>query len=67
VQLVGLPKGKGQAIVFVHGGGGCRAMFATHAKHFGQKYSCVLIDLPGHRSRMDETLSLKSAIYKGAH
>ncbi|KAJ3268261.1 hypothetical protein HDV01_003235, partial [Terramyces sp. JEL0728] len=40
---------------------GNRKMFIEHARQL-QDYHCVLIDLPGHGSRMDEHLSLDTAI-----
>jgi pimeloyl-ACP methyl ester carboxylesterase len=52
------------AVLFLHGGGGCRTMFDYHAKTLSEQkgYRCVLIDLPGHGSRMDEVLTLDSAM-----
>ncbi|KAJ3260863.1 hypothetical protein HK103_007426 [Boothiomyces macroporosus] len=41
--------------------GGNRKMFVEHARQLTE-YHCVLIDLPGHGSRMDEALGLESAI-----
>jgi pimeloyl-ACP methyl ester carboxylesterase len=37
-------------------------MFAEHALALSSKYRCVLLDLPGHGSRMDEPLTMSSAI-----
>ncbi|KAJ3352998.1 hypothetical protein HDU91_005936 [Kappamyces sp. JEL0680] len=62
VELVGRPKGTAQCIVWVHGGGGCRKMFRVHADKLADRYTHILLDLPGHGSRMDEPLSLASAI-----
>ncbi|RHY47621.1 hypothetical protein DYB26_012664 [Aphanomyces astaci] len=53
----------GPAVVLVHGGGGCRSMFIPLAKSLAAvNVRCVLVDLPGHGSRMDELLTLDSAI-----
>jgi pimeloyl-ACP methyl ester carboxylesterase len=62
--VYGPEKGTSRSIVFVHGGGGCRRMFDYHAKHFSEKkgYRCVLIDMPGHGSRIDEKLTFDTAI-----
>ena len=52
------------SLVFVHGGGGCRFMFLPHARdliHRGP-YKCILLDLPGHGVKMDESLTLQTAI-----
>lgn len=62
VELVGKAKGEAISIIFVHGGGGCRKMFLPHAQALADRYSCTLIDLPGHGSRMKESLSIDSAI-----
>jgi pimeloyl-ACP methyl ester carboxylesterase len=49
-------------VLFVHGGGGNRLMFAPHARALAEKsFKCVLMDLPGHASRLDEQLSMNSA------
>eukprot|EP00930_Biecheleria_cincta_P039553 TRINITY_DN27183_c0_g2_i1.p1 TRINITY_DN27183_c0_g2~~TRINITY_DN27183_c0_g2_i1.p1 ORF type:complete len:320 (-),score=42.73 TRINITY_DN27183_c0_g2_i1:39-998(-) len=49
-------------ILFVHGGGGNRLMFAAHARALASLgFRCVLLDLPGHASRIDEPLSMDSA------
>jgi pimeloyl-ACP methyl ester carboxylesterase len=39
-------------------------MFEAHARQLSEEngFRCVLIDLPGHGSRMDETLTMDSAI-----
>lgn len=67
--IYGPEKGTTKAIVFLHGGGGCRKMFDYHAKYFSEKkgFRCVLIDLPGHGSRIDEELTFDSAIAAVQH
>ncbi|KAJ2986939.1 hypothetical protein HDV02_006434 [Globomyces sp. JEL0801] len=62
VEVIGLERGEGPSIVFVHGAGGCRTMFSIHARKLSSKYRCILMDLPGHGSLMDTPLSLESAI-----
>eukprot|EP00611_Tribonema_gayanum_P014935 TRINITY_DN264_c0_g1_i1.p1 TRINITY_DN264_c0_g1~~TRINITY_DN264_c0_g1_i1.p1 ORF type:complete len:393 (-),score=91.02 TRINITY_DN264_c0_g1_i1:569-1747(-) len=50
-------------VIFVHGGGGCRLMFARAARALAAHGArCVLLDLPGHGARMDEPLSLDTAV-----
>ena len=52
----------GPAIVFVHGGGGCRLMFRPQARKLASRgYRCVLLDLPAHGALLDEPLSIDSA------
>lgn len=50
----------GVTFVFVHGGGGSRAMFRPHARELTARYGhrCILVDLPGHGSSHDVELSL---------
>ncbi|KAI8904787.1 hypothetical protein EDD86DRAFT_277969 [Gorgonomyces haynaldii] len=62
VHEVVLGPKEAKTIVFVHGGGGCRNMFAHHARLLSKDYRCVLVDLPGHGTRMEEPLSLQTAI-----
>lgn len=52
------------SIIFLHGGGGCRTMFAYHAQRISQATGsrCYLVDLPGHGSHMDEPLTIASGI-----
>jgi len=52
------------SLVFVHGGGGCRKMYISHARDLAKNHRCrcVLLDLPGHGSRVNESLSLESSI-----
>ena len=52
------------AVVFVHGGGGCRTMFRATAAALAARCAVrvVLLDLPGHGARMDEPLSMASAV-----
>eukprot|EP00913_Durusdinium_trenchii_P024332 g22843.t2 len=53
----------GLTLLYVHGGGGCRKMFRQHAAAMVKNgFRCVLMDLPGHGSRMDEVLTMESAI-----
>jgi pimeloyl-ACP methyl ester carboxylesterase len=56
--------GTAPAVLFIHGGSGCRSMFDYHAKFLSEKrgYRCVLMDLPGHGSRMDDLLTLETAL-----
>ncbi|CAJ1423311.1 unnamed protein product [Effrenium voratum] len=50
-------------LVYVHGGGGSREMFKPHARAMAAKnFRCVLMDLPGHGARMDEELTMNSAL-----
>ena len=53
---------KGTIFVFVHGGGGSRAMFASHAQELKKRYGhgSVLLDLPGHATKVDVPLSPES-------
>eukprot|EP00291_Cryptomonas_curvata_P026623 CAMPEP_0172162628 /NCGR_PEP_ID=MMETSP1050-20130122/6784_1 /TAXON_ID=233186 /ORGANISM="Cryptomonas curvata, Strain CCAP979/52" /LENGTH=161 /DNA_ID=CAMNT_0012832653 /DNA_START=132 /DNA_END=614 /DNA_ORIENTATION=- len=63
IDVLGPAAGTAPAVVFVHGGGSCRTMFLYHAREFAkQGYRCVLLDLPGHGARMDEPLTMTSAI-----
>jgi pimeloyl-ACP methyl ester carboxylesterase len=52
------------SVLFVHGGGGSRFMFLPHARDLVEKgpYQCILLDLPGHGVKMDDPLSLQSAM-----
>lgn len=54
------PNSNGITLVMTHGGGGSRAMFHPHAKILAEKYgyTCIMPDLPGHGSLVDEPLSL---------
>jgi pimeloyl-ACP methyl ester carboxylesterase len=62
-MVMGAEKGQGLSVLFVHGAGGCRTMFQVHAKQLAAKgYRCVLLDLPGHGSRMNQKLTLQSAM-----
>jgi pimeloyl-ACP methyl ester carboxylesterase len=62
-MVIGSEKGQGLSVLFVHGAGGCRTMFEIHAKRLAQKgFRCVLLDLPGHGARMNEKLTLQTAI-----
>ncbi len=61
VDVIGCPKGTAKCLLFVHGGGGCRAMFKRHAESLKDKYTSVLMDLPGHGALMDTELTRKSA------
>lgn len=48
-------------LIWVHGGGGSRAMFRPHARTLAnQGYRSILIDLPGHGTLADTTLTLDS-------
>ncbi|KAF0694364.1 Aste57867_14775 [Aphanomyces stellatus] len=54
--------GAGPAVVFVHGGGSSRGMWVPHAEALAAlNIRSVLIDLPGHGSRMDEPLTLAAS------
>jgi pimeloyl-ACP methyl ester carboxylesterase len=62
-KVLGVEEGQGVSILFVHGAGGCRTMFEVHAKQLAEKgFRCVLMDLPGHGSRMNEKLTLQTAL-----
>ena len=52
------------AVIFVHGGGGCRTMFRATASALAARCAVrvLLLDLPGHGARMDEPLSMASAV-----
>lgn len=50
------------ALLFVHGGGGCRSMWGPQIRALSTEFRCYAIDLPGHGSRMNEPLSLASAV-----
>jgi pimeloyl-ACP methyl ester carboxylesterase len=61
--VLGPEKSDQPTLIWIHGGGGCRKMFEFHARELAKKnYRSVLIDLPGHGSRIDEKLSAESAI-----
>ena len=50
-------------IIVVHGGGNSRGSLRRMAEQLIQyKVRCILLDLPGHGGRMDEPLTLESAI-----
>mmetsp|Transcript_24187 Transcript_24187/g.58443 ORF Transcript_24187/g.58443 Transcript_24187/m.58443 type:complete len:734 (-) Transcript_24187:58-2259(-) len=54
---------KNVTFLWVHGGGGSRAMFRPHASvlaHMG--YYSILLDLPGHGAQADVTLTLESCL-----
>jgi pimeloyl-ACP methyl ester carboxylesterase len=62
-DVLGPKPGIGPTAVFVHGGGGCRLMFRPHAEALAALgVRCVLLDLPGHGTRMGNKLSMASAI-----
>lgn len=62
-EVQGPGPGEAPAVVYVHGGGSCRVMFRQHAQALASKgLRCVLLDLPGHGSRMEEPLSMQSAV-----
>jgi len=48
--------------IFVHGGGGCRAMFRPHAEALRDRYGhgSILLDLPGHGTLEDRPLTVES-------
>jgi pimeloyl-ACP methyl ester carboxylesterase len=47
---------KTMALIWVHGGGSSRIMFARHAPLFANKnYRSILIDMPGHGTLVDST------------
>jgi pimeloyl-ACP methyl ester carboxylesterase len=49
--------------VMVHGGGGSRGMFSPHAKLLAKRgYRSILLDLPGHGTRVDTPLTLDSCV-----
>lgn len=50
----------GVTLIFVHGGGGSRAMFRPHARELATRYGHrgILVDLPGHGSLFDVELTL---------
>ena len=52
-------KKSGVTFVFVHGGGGSRAMFRHHAQELMARHGhrCILLDLPGHGSLAEVELS----------
>ncbi len=64
VTILGPPAGDAPSVLFLHGGGGCRLMFQHHAQVLAEErgFRCVLMDLPGHGSRMDEVLTMTSAL-----
>lgn len=49
--------------VFVHGASASRQFFLPHAKELQQRYGhgSILVDLPGHASRLDMPLTLESS------
>ena len=53
-------KKSGVTLVFVHGGGGSRAMFRPHARELMARHGhrCILLDLPGHGSLAEVELTL---------
>ena len=55
-------KNDGVVFVFVHGASGCRQMFRPHAEDLRERfgYSSILMDLPGHGTRVEEPLTLES-------
>jgi len=62
-DILGPEAGDAPAIVYLHGAAGCRVMFSEHAAAMVKKgYRCVLMDLPAHGGRMDEDLTLTTAI-----
>lgn len=62
-DVLGPSAGEAPTVVYVHGGGGCRAMFRDHAKAMAAKgMRCVLLDLPGHGSRLGQPLTTATAI-----
>lgn len=52
----------GVVFVYVHGGGGSRQMYNSHALEMNQRYQhgAVLLDLPGHGTLVDTPLTLES-------
>jgi pimeloyl-ACP methyl ester carboxylesterase len=59
---VGAAAGEAPSIVFVHGGGSCRLMFAYHARELAARgFRCVLLDLPAHGALLDTPLTIESA------
>jgi pimeloyl-ACP methyl ester carboxylesterase len=62
VDVVGAAAGEAPSIVFVHGGGSCRLMFACHARELAARgFRCVLLDLPAHGALLDTSLTIESA------
>jgi len=50
-------------LLWVHGGGASRALFKPHAQELASKgYRSILIDLPGHGSLVDTSLTLDSCV-----
>lgn len=50
-------------LLWVHGGGGNRAMFRPHATALAKKgYRSILMDLPGHGTLVDTTLTLDACV-----
>jgi pimeloyl-ACP methyl ester carboxylesterase len=57
----GPAKGTATTVLLVHGGGGCRFMYADVAQFLAEKgYHCVCPDLPGHGSKLNDPLSIDS-------
>lgn len=62
VDEYGPAAGTAPAIVFAHGGGGCRLMYAHQARALASRgYRCVLLDLPAHGALLDVPLSIATA------
>ena len=50
-------------LLWVHGGGSCRALFKPHAQELARKgYRSILIDLPGHGTLVDTPLTLDACV-----
>lgn len=64
VDVFGPACGAAPCILFVHGMLNCRSSFRVHARQLSERdgFRCVLLDLPGHGARMDEDLSIASAL-----
>jgi pimeloyl-ACP methyl ester carboxylesterase len=62
-DIFGPDVGQSPCVLFVHSAGGSRKTFEYHAKKLSEltNYRCVLVDLPGHGSRINEILTLESA------
>lgn len=63
-DVLGPAPGEALTLVYVHGAGGNRRMFHAHAQSMVARgnYRCVLLDLPGHGSRMEQPLTLETAM-----
>lgn len=46
------------AILFVHGGGSCRAMWGPIMQPLSKHFRCFALDLPGHGSLMDSVWTI---------